>query len=224
MRAGIVAVKLPIDAIQAEETNEDVTDLAESIRRRGLLQPVGVRREGGAYRLVFGRRRLQACRLIGQAYIHTVLLSHSPAEETAVRAEENLRRTSVSLPALAQYVVESDVPLCLSAREKNDLMTFWRFGTQTRAAYREEERSLLALSRGDEAYFQRLCRAAREVPERASATVKLSLLSDRRIFLNEIERILTLMRTGGYADCIEETADTIVIYKTRRSVGSAARQ
>lgn len=215
MRAGIVAVKLPIDAIRAEHTEESVADLAESIRRRGLLQPVGVKREGDAFRLIFGRRRLQACRLLGQTHIHAVLLSLSPAEEIAFRAEENLRRAPVSVPSLAGYVAQSDVPLCLSARERNDLMTFWRFSTQTRASYREEDRPFLALSGGDEAYFQRLCRAAHEVPERACATVKLSLLSDRRIFLNEIERILALMRTGGYADCIEETDECIVIHKTR---------
>ena len=121
---------------------------------------------------------------------------------------ETLVEPKVSYPIL---------PITLSADEKTALMSFWRFSLKTRASFHEDERPLVTLSGGDEAYFLRLCRAYREVPERASATVRLSLLSDRRIFLNEIERILGLMRAGGYADCIEETEETIVIRKSENT-------
>jgi ParB-like chromosome segregation protein Spo0J len=37
-------------------------DLAESIRAKGLLQPVMVRRRGDGYEIVFSLHRLDACR------------------------------------------------------------------------------------------------------------------------------------------------------------------
>ena len=43
MRAGIVYIKVPIDAINYEKTDDDVTFLKESIKMYGLLQPVGIK-------------------------------------------------------------------------------------------------------------------------------------------------------------------------------------
>ncbi|WP_158007551.1 ParB N-terminal domain-containing protein, partial [Acidithiobacillus caldus] len=40
----------------------DIGALAQSIQKFGLLQPIGVDEQ---YRLIFGQRRLAACRLLG---------------------------------------------------------------------------------------------------------------------------------------------------------------
>ena len=40
-------------------------ELAASIARYGILQPLSVRRRGGSYELVSGERRLRAAKLVG---------------------------------------------------------------------------------------------------------------------------------------------------------------
>ena len=42
---------------------EAMTELAESIRRHGILQPVSVRKVGLGYELISGERRLRAAQL-----------------------------------------------------------------------------------------------------------------------------------------------------------------
>lgn len=44
-----------------------LAELAESIRRYGILQPLTVRRAGGDFELIAGERRLRAARLAGCA-------------------------------------------------------------------------------------------------------------------------------------------------------------
>ncbi len=41
-------------------TRETLEELAESIRRHGILQPLSVRRQGSNYELIAGERRLRA--------------------------------------------------------------------------------------------------------------------------------------------------------------------
>ena len=43
----------------------DLAGLAETIREHGILQPLGVMREGDAYRIIYGNRRRDAAIVVG---------------------------------------------------------------------------------------------------------------------------------------------------------------
>lgn len=76
--------------------SEGVTDLAESIRKIGLLQPIVVRTTRvGAFEIVAGNRRYDACREIGWRKItcHIVELDDRAAFEVALT--ENVQRQSL---------------------------------------------------------------------------------------------------------------------------------
>ncbi|PWC32831.1 ParB/RepB/Spo0J family partition protein [Azospirillum sp. TSO35-2] len=65
--------------------------LAESIRRVGVRQPVGVRKaEDGRYALVWGERRVRASRLAGKTTIYALLVKDGNGAELALI--ENLQR------------------------------------------------------------------------------------------------------------------------------------
>ena len=69
MRAGIVYTKLPISLIKFDYIKDDVSELKESIKMYGLLQPIGVVRDGEKnYKLIFGNRRIKACAELKQKY------------------------------------------------------------------------------------------------------------------------------------------------------------
>ena len=73
---------------------ETLGELAESIRERGLLQPVIVRRdEANGYTLVAGERRLRAAEMAGVGLIPAILSDHDLME---VALEENIQRQDLN--------------------------------------------------------------------------------------------------------------------------------
>jgi ParB family transcriptional regulator, chromosome partitioning protein len=77
---------------------EALTALGDSIRLHGLLHPIVVQRDGDAYRLVAGERRLRAAQLAGVASIPAIV---RPAAESGRHAlemalTENLLRTDLN--------------------------------------------------------------------------------------------------------------------------------
>lgn len=69
-----------------------ISDLAESIRQHGLLQPVIVRQADGRYELVAGERRWRAARLAGLPTIKAVASSADERASLVLSMIENLQR------------------------------------------------------------------------------------------------------------------------------------
>lgn len=73
---------------------ESLKELAESIRERGLLQPVIVKREAdGGYLLLAGERRYRASRMAGLAAIPALVRDDHPIEIAMI---ENLQREDLT--------------------------------------------------------------------------------------------------------------------------------
>ena len=71
---------------------EELEELAESIRRHGILQPLLVRRVGTAYELIAGERRLRAGQMAGLTEIPCILMSMDERESGIAALVENLQR------------------------------------------------------------------------------------------------------------------------------------
>lgn len=71
---------------------ENLDELAQSIRTYGLLQPVLVRPMGNRYQLVAGERRLRACRSLGWDTIPAVIRDVNDSAMVAIALIENLQR------------------------------------------------------------------------------------------------------------------------------------
>ena len=79
--------------------NEDMMELVESIRNRGVLTPTVVReKEDGRYEMVSGHRRKYACQLIGLETIPAEIKELDRDDATIYMVESNLQR-SVILPS-----------------------------------------------------------------------------------------------------------------------------
>lgn len=98
-----MSTTMPIDAIVVGERHRrdlgDLSGLAESIRDLGLLQPIGVSPDG---RLLFGERRLAACRLVGLADVpvHIVHDMNAAAERLLAERDENTCRKDMTVVEL----------------------------------------------------------------------------------------------------------------------------
>ena len=75
---------------------EELEQLAESIKREGLLQPILVRRDGVEYEIVAGERRWQACKRAGLEEIPSIVVELDDEQTLRVALIENLQRSDLN--------------------------------------------------------------------------------------------------------------------------------
>jgi ParB family chromosome partitioning protein len=75
---------------------ESLTELADSIREHGVLQPILVRPVGSQFELIAGERRWRASRLAGREAIPAIVVEFDEQTALEVSIIENLQREDVS--------------------------------------------------------------------------------------------------------------------------------
>ena len=97
MREVPVSRLLPNPAQPRLSYDEDsLTELADSIREHGVLQPVLVRPVGSEYELIAGERRWRASKLAGRETIPAIVAEFDDQTALEVSIIENLQREDVS--------------------------------------------------------------------------------------------------------------------------------
>lgn len=97
---------IPIDLIDdfpdhpfKVKMDEDMDQLVESVKERGLITPITLRpKEDGRYEIVSGHRRKKACEIAGLSYVKADVREMSRDEAIILMVESNLQR-SVILPS-----------------------------------------------------------------------------------------------------------------------------
>ena len=69
-----------------------LSELSDSIRTYGILQPLTVRKMPGGFELVAGERRLRAARMAGLAEVPCLLLEIDDRQSGMIALVENLQR------------------------------------------------------------------------------------------------------------------------------------
>lgn len=94
---------LPVEAIapnpwQPRVSFDDgkIAEMAESMRERGVVQPLLVRRKDDGFELVAGERRLRAARLAGLPAVPVVVREMTDREALEMALIENLQREDLS--------------------------------------------------------------------------------------------------------------------------------
>jgi ParB family chromosome partitioning protein len=75
---------------------DDINGLAESIRARGLIQPILVRKEGDNYYVIAGERRLRASKTAGLKKIKSIIIHATEEENLTLALIENVQRTNLN--------------------------------------------------------------------------------------------------------------------------------
>lgn len=79
--------------------DEDMDQLVQSVKERGIITPVTLRRkEDGRYEIVSGHRRCKACELVGLSTVKAEIKELDRDEAVILMVESNLQR-SVILPS-----------------------------------------------------------------------------------------------------------------------------
>ncbi len=95
-------VFIPVSKIQSNPaqprkffTQEALEELAESIRRHGILQPLSVRRTGSSYELIAGERRLRAASLADLTDVPCIVMTMDDRESGTAALVENIQRQAL---------------------------------------------------------------------------------------------------------------------------------
>ncbi len=76
---------------------EKLTELADSIKEHGIVQPIVVRPlEGGKFQIIAGERRWRACLDLGMQKIPAVIRDYGDLEAAAVALIENVQRENLN--------------------------------------------------------------------------------------------------------------------------------
>lgn len=75
---------------------EQLAELAESIKRHGVLQPLLVQKKGAFYELIAGERRWRAAKLAGLREVPVVLREYSRQESMEIALIENVQRSDLN--------------------------------------------------------------------------------------------------------------------------------
>lgn len=218
-----------------------VASLAENILRFGLLQPILIRKShhglnGEKYKLVAGRRRLEAVRMLGHTHISAIVVACESDRAMAVALSENLLRKephyidlanqiTVLLKSgwkaerlagmLAMTVQELTALVDLAALPSDELCTLRRMDVPKSDALR-----LLSFSSDVRKAILKKCQRCPEIgvselisemqnsPDTRWTQTHKWMVNDVRVFLNSLERSVSAMRDAGFdAKICKETRD-----------------
>ena len=229
------AAEIRPNPMQPRRTFEEtgLRELAESIRRHGILQPLTVRRTAAGWELVAGERRLRAAVLAGRASALLALVEnlqrrdlHYLEEAEAIAAF--LHQTGMTQEAVAAQLGMSPSALAnklrllrLSPACRALLVEHGLTERHARCLLRLEDEGerLTALRQAaakhwnvaqTEQYVERRLVALQTAPPAGRRTY---IIKDVRLFLNSVDRGLRLIRDAGVDARTEreETEDEIVL-------------
>jgi ParB/RepB/Spo0J family partition protein len=87
--------KLFVGKVNVRRTPGDVGDLVDSIKEKGVLEPVLARPVGGRFELVVGSRRFEAAKVAGLKRLPAVVRPMTDEEAIIVSLVENIQRRDV---------------------------------------------------------------------------------------------------------------------------------
>jgi ParB family chromosome partitioning protein len=92
----ISEIKLNPNQPRKNFSPETISELAETIKLHGLIQPIVVKKIDGGFELVAGERRLRACKEAGFVKIAAVIKNYSEKDSIEIALLENIQREDLN--------------------------------------------------------------------------------------------------------------------------------
>ena len=185
--------------------DEDMDQLVESIKSRGIITPVTLRQKpDGRYEIVSGHRRTKACELAGLTTVKAGIKELSRDEAIILMVESNLQRTTI-LPSEKAFSYKMRLEAMSRQGQRNDL-------TSRPVVEKLESADSLGNAQGDSGrQVQRYIRLTHLIPP------LLEMVDSGRIafrpavelsYLTEAEQA-SLLESIGYEDATPSLAQAV---------------
>ena len=171
---------------------DTLEELAQSIRRHGILQPLSVRRIEGGYQLIAGERRLRAAQLAGLTEVPCLVMRMNDKESGFAALIENLQRQDLDFLEEARGIGQLIQRYHLSQEQAAQVLGKSQSGIANKLRLlRHSEVVLTAIRR--EKLTERHARALLKLP---TDTLKLQAIQRIKEFS------MTAERTDAYIDSL----------------------
>ena len=104
-------IKLPINEVEPNREqarknfdSESIEELAESIKRYGLIQPIIVTKKDEYYEIVAGERRWRACKKAGLKEISVIIIDNDERKNKEISLIENIQREDLNTVEKAEGI------------------------------------------------------------------------------------------------------------------------
>jgi len=94
----------PRQELRSYAREENLNELAQSIKARGVIEPIIVTPRGKKYEIIAGWRRWKASQLAGKATIPAIVRQDKEMDREAIRIQENLIREDIDHLSIARYL------------------------------------------------------------------------------------------------------------------------
>lgn len=188
-----------------KDFNEELLgELAESIKRYGVLQPLLVQKKGAFYEIIAGERRWRAAKIAGLKEIPVVLREYSKQESMEIALIENVQRSDLNAieEALAYQQLVKEFRLTqeeIAARV-----------AKNRATITNSLRLLKLDEQIQEMLVQNLissghARALLSLDQKELQLKAVKIILDRRLNVRETERLVKRMAREAAGDAEDKT-------------------
>lgn len=228
-----------IDYESADDPSDgvEIAALAENIRQCGLIHPIIVERrqhQGKKYKLITGRRRLEAVALLGRTHISAIVIKDendvalkTALSENLMRKEPHFLDCAEDLQTLLKTATIGEISRLFSIKE--EILEAWLMLTKL-SPYEKRLIRLLKLTENQACDLSRIenstirklllekmaesgiscdrnaliARALGSPDPRLTQSEKI-YVKDIRVFLNTVERAAEMMRSAGFETQIERS-------------------
>lgn len=76
--------------------DEKISELSESIKEHGVIQPIVVRQFEGGYEIIAGERRYRASKLIGLEKVPAIIRDYDDRQSASIAIVENIQREDLT--------------------------------------------------------------------------------------------------------------------------------
>lgn len=231
--------RLPIGEIEYESSDDptdgvEIAALAENIRQCGLISPILVTKQknGKKYRLISGRRRLEAVTLLGRTHISAIVAKSDDIASLKISLSENIMRKephyldqTSALQALLEITSIEEIARLFSVKQeylkqKLELNILSPYEKRLIRLIRLTEQDAHELCKIENTTMRKLilekiaesgesCNRSALISQAASSSdFRLTqsekiFVSDIRVFLNTVERAAEMMSSAGFATLID---------------------
>jgi hypothetical protein len=122
MRLPVNAIKLGPWQARTETAGADIDQLTQSIRDRGVLHPILVRRAGEGFELIAGRRRLEAAKAAGLQEIPALVREATDQQCAELFLVENLQRKELPSDYRNKTVKDLSQEFGLAPEKQSELL------------------------------------------------------------------------------------------------------
>ena len=175
---------------------EALEELAESIRRHGILQPLSVRRVGSNYELIAGERRLRAAILAELSDVPCILMNMDDQESGMAALVENIQRQALDFVEEAWGISHLMSEHAMSQEQVARLLGKSQSAVANKLRLLRHSDAVL-LSIREQGLTERHARALLRLPTEEDKLHAISIISRQAMSVAQAEKYIAQLLQGG---------------------------